>query len=404
MTRHVRLAVSIFVVLVVVPGVGVAAVEETNLLALGAGTLPVVEPPTYGGWPATNLLDDAPSSGWACEGGRVANNVFVFEMLGSAALTAFEFDAAGVDTEGAGAKDVVVEVSTTAKDAGFRPVLRASLQAGADNQRFAAQPRVEGRFVRLTIVNNHGATEWTELFGFRGLGERPVAAPIPDISGTYDTNYNKFHIRQQGTALTGCYEWNEGLLDGTIAGRAMQLTWSEGSSRGPTVFVFAPDGKSFRGLWWHGTDKGTPPAGEWNGTRVTTTVGGCPHWSGSVSGELHKGLAASGRVRLYGILFDTDKATLKPESLPTLDEVVTLLNAEPEWRITIEGHTDSTGAAAHNLALYEQRAAAVRAYLVSKGIAESRLATVGFGASKPVADNTTELGRAQNRRVELVRK
>jgi hypothetical protein len=68
------------------------------------------------------------------------------------------------------------------------------------------------------------------------------------------------------------------------------------------------------------------------------------------------------------------------------------------------GRTDSTGAAARNQTLSEPRAAAVEEYLVSKGVAVDRLTTVGFGASQPVADNGTELGRAQNRRVELVRK
>ena len=392
------------VVTLAATGLGLAADEETNLLGLGAGAIPVVEPPSYGGWPAINLLDDAPGSGWACEGGKIAGNAFVFELLAPATLTAFEFDAAGIDTEGAGARNVTVEVSTTSGEAGFLPVLRATLAAGKDGQRFAAQARVAGRFVRLTILDNHGAAEWTELFGFRGYGTPPAAEPIPSISGTYDTNYNQFHLRQQGTALTGCYEYNEGLFDGAIEGRVMRLTWAEGDSRGPAVFVFAPDGRSFRGIWWHGTDKGTPPAGEWNGTRVSAAVGGCPHWSGSVSGELRKGLAATGRVRLYGILFDTDKAAIKPESLPTLDEVVALMSAEPEWGITVEGHTDATGAAAHNQTLSEQRAASVKAYLVSKGVAEPRLTAAGFGASKPVADNATELGRAQNRRVELVRK
>ena len=132
-------------------------------------------------------------------------------------------------------------------------------------------------------------------------------------------------------------------------------------------------------------------------------MGSCPQWSGSVSGELRKGLAAAGRARLYGILFDIDSARLRSESLPTLDEVVRVLVAEPVWKITIEGHTDSTGTAAHNQILSEQRALAVRDYLIAKGIAPGRLSSVGLGQSRPVADNTTELGRAQNRRVELVR-
>lgn len=381
-----------------------AAAEQTNLLGLGEGAVVAVEPKHYSGWPAVNLLDDAPGSGWACAEGKVTGNVIVFELPYLSTITAFEMDAAGIDTDGAGAKDVVVEVSPASATSGFLPVLRATLRDKADNQRFAALARVEGRFVRLTILNNHGSEEWTELMGFRGYGTHRPAEPLGSIDGTYDTDYSKFHLRAQGTALVGCYEYNEGVFEGAVEGRVMKLTWVEGESRGPAVFVFAPDGKSFRGHWWRDTDKGAAPHGAWDGTRVSSEVGGCPHWSGSVSGELRKDLAGSGRARLYGILFDTDKATIRPESLPTLDEVVRMLGAEPEWRLTIEGHTDSTGTAAHNRTLSEQRAASVKAYLVAKGVAAERLATAGFGADTPVADNATELGRAQNRRVELVRR
>lgn len=395
--------VSAVVLLSALAAAAPAIAQEINLLAVGSGTLPVVEPPTFRRWPVINLLDDAPGSGWACLKGSIADNAFVFEMVVAATFTAFEFDAACIDTQGAGGKDVVVEVSASAKDSGFQPVLRATLKPAADGQRFPVQGSVAGRFVRLTIVNNHGSGEWTELCGFRGYGAAGAEEPIADISGTYDTNYNTFHMRQQGTALLGCYEYKQGLLNGTSEGRVMKLVWSEGARRGPAVLVFAPDGRSFRGFWWNDTDKGNPPAGVWDGTRTAPGVGSCPHWSGSVSGELHKELAADGRARLHGILFDTDKATIRPESLPALDEVVTLLAGEPEWRLVVEGHTDATGAADHNQTLSEQRAAAVKAYLVAKGVTESRLTTAGFGAAKPVADNATELGRAQNRRVELAR-
>ncbi len=378
--------------------------EEIDVLALGNGTLPVVEPPSFGSWPPIQLIDDARSSGWACPDGKIADNVFVFEMPAPATISAFEFDTAEIDGDGRGAKNVTVAVSPSGKDSGFQTVLAAALADRADQQRFAAQSKVEGRFVRLTVVDNHGDPKWTELMGFRGYGARAPGGAAPDISGTYDTNYNKFHLRQQGTALGGCYEYNEGLFDGTVEGRVMKLVWTEESGSGPAVLVFAPDGKSFRGYWWRGTDQGAPPDGEWNGTRISSEVGSCPHWSGSVSGELHKDLAASGRARLHGILFDTDSARIRPESLATLDEVVKMLTAESAWQILIEGHTDSSGAAAHNQTLSEQRAASVKDYLAGKGIAAARLSTAGFGASKPVADNATELGRAQNRRVELVRK
>jgi outer membrane protein OmpA-like peptidoglycan-associated protein len=385
---------------------GTAAAQETNLLALAEGTLPVASAPSYGGWPAVNLLDDAASTGWACPDGKIANNAFVFAMVAPATLTAFEFDTAGIDTDNSGAKDVIVEVSPTSQDAGFVPVLRATLEDRKNAQRFAAAKKVEGRWVRLTLVNNHGAEKWTELMGFRGYGVKAPPAPPVSINGTYHTSYNDFHLRHQGTAITGCYEYNEGLFDGTVEGRVAKLTWSEGggSSHGPAVFVFAPDGASFTGYWWHDTDKDRGVDGEWSGSRTSDAVGGCPHWSGSVGGELKKDLAATGRARLYGILFDTDSAHLRAESLPTLDEVVRLLNGEPTWALTVEGHTDSTGTAAHNQPLSEQRAKAVKEYLVGKGVAAERLATVGFGQSHPVADNATELGRAANRRVELVKK
>src|SRR6185503_3541494 len=116
------------------------------------------------------------------------------------------------------------------------------------------------------------------------------------------------------------------------------------------------------------------------------------------------GLQTSGRAVLHGILFDLDSATLRPESKPVLDEVVHLLAAEAAWKLTIEGHTDSSGTSAHNQTLSEQRAAAVKAYLVSQGVDTARLSTAGYGASRAVADNASELGRAQNRRVELVKK
>lgn len=385
-------------------GAGTSAqAQQTNLLALGEGALVASEPDHYGGWPAVNLLDDAPRSGWASASGKIAGNVIVFELPYFSTITAFELDTAEIDTDGAGAKDVVVEVSPASATSGFLPVLRATLKDRADNQRFPALGPVEGRFVRLTILNNHGSEEWTELMGFRGYGAHRPPEPLGNIDGTYDTDYSRFHLRAQGTALVGCYEYNEGVFEGSVEGRVMKLTWVEGESRGPAVFVFAPDGKSFRGFWWRDTDKGNAPHGAWDGTRVSSEVGGCPHWSGSVSGELRRGLSETGRARLYGILFDTDKATIRPESLPVLDEVVRMLGAEPEWKLTIEGHTDSTGTAAHNRALSEQRAASVKAYLVSKGIAAGRLATAGFGADRPVADNATGLGRAQNRRVELAR-
>lgn len=383
-----------------------AAGEPVNMLSLQEGALPVVIPANYGNWHAYYLLDGSPKSGWACESGNIINNVFVFELVETATLERFEFDNASVDAEGAGAKDVLVEVSTTSAQAGYTPVLETALVDRTGQQSFPATAKAPARWVRLTIRTNQGSAKWTELFTFRGFGEKPAMITPDNISGTYETSYSSFHVLQQGTALTGCYEYDEGLLEGTIEGRVMKITWRESGGpddRGPAVMVFAPDGKTFRGFWWKLGRGKDAPNGSWEGKKVSTQVGGCPHWSGSVGGELKKKLSAEKRARLYGILFDTNSSVIRPESKPVLDEVLDLLRTEPDWKLTIEGHTDAVGSNEHNLTLSQQRADSVKANLVTGGVDESRLKTAGFGESKPVADNDAELGRAQNRRVELVR-
>ena len=109
------------------------------------------------------------------------------------------------------------------------------------------------------------------------------------------------------------------------------------------------------------------------------------------------------RVAVYGIEFDTGKATLKPESEKVLAQVLALLNGQPDWKMKIEGHTDSTGTKAGNQSLSQQRAAVVVAWLVKNGIGPARLVGAGLGDTQPIADNVTEEGRARNRRVELVK-
>ncbi len=110
---------------------------------------------------------------------------------------------------------------------------------------------------------------------------------------------------------------------------------------------------------------------------------------------------ASGCWVLTNVLFDTDKATIKPVSYPELDDVVKVFNENSGLRVEVDGHTDSDGSDRHNMGLSQRRAEAVRAYLVGHGIAGDRLTARGFGESMPVASNATAEGKALNRRVEL---
>lgn len=109
------------------------------------------------------------------------------------------------------------------------------------------------------------------------------------------------------------------------------------------------------------------------------------------------------KIVTHGINFDVDKATLRPESMGTLNMIVKVMNNNPDLKFEVDGHTDNTGDPAHNMALSKQRAEAVEAQLEKMGISASRLSAKGFGASKPIDNNDTQAGRANNRRVEFVR-
>jgi OmpA-OmpF porin, OOP family len=118
--------------------------------------------------------------------------------------------------------------------------------------------------------------------------------------------------------------------------------------------------------------------------------------------SMKKELDANGRVALY-INFDTDKASVRPDGKPVVDQIATLLNNNAALALSIEGHTDASGDARRNKTLSTQRAQAVAAMLKDAGIAQSRLSATGHGADKPLGPNTDEAGRARNRRVELVK-
>lgn len=113
-------------------------------------------------------------------------------------------------------------------------------------------------------------------------------------------------------------------------------------------------------------------------------------------------LNRDGFVALY-INFDVNKADIKPESKPIVDEIAVLLKSNPVLKVSIEGHTDNTGDAQKNKLLSEQRAQSVKNALVKLGIDAGRMKAVGWGQEKPIADNRSEEGRAKNRRVEIVK-
>lgn len=119
--------------------------------------------------------------------------------------------------------------------------------------------------------------------------------------------------------------------------------------------------------------------------------------------ELKLALDAEGRVAVYGINFAVNEAFLQLGAEDVIKEFVKLLELYPDLKIEIQGHTDNTGSSEHNLQLSKRRAEAVKQYMLLFGLDSSRMISKGYGMTKPLADNGTEEGRAQNRRVELVK-
>ncbi len=120
------------------------------------------------------------------------------------------------------------------------------------------------------------------------------------------------------------------------------------------------------------------------------------------STDMLTALNTDGRIALY-INFDTGKSDIKPESQKIIDQIAEMLTANLSLKISVEGHTDNVGTPSSNKILSENRAKAVMNACLSKGIDKNRIAAIGWGQDKPIAENTTEEGKARNRRVEIVK-
>ena len=118
---------------------------------------------------------------------------------------------------------------------------------------------------------------------------------------------------------------------------------------------------------------------------------------------MEQALQTKERYDLYGLHFATDQSTIPADAKPLLDDIATTLKNFPDWHLRIVGHTDATADPQHNEALSLDRANAIKAGLIERGVDEQRLAAAGAGEKRPIAGNDTAEGRALNRRVELVR-
>ncbi|XAH24310.1 OmpA family protein [Xylophilus sp. GW821-FHT01B05] len=317
-----------------------------------------------------------------------------------------------------------VEVAAADQASGpWKTVLQQALpaqQAGFKAE-FKLDPPVQARFLRLQLQNDNPPGEAQIGLGqFMAYGSVPAEPPpARQIGGTLrfpiGFGASGFVVLQQsGAAVQGCVldaqRGDDGRLhiaaiEGTLAGgieAGGQLRFTTTATDGTTrrgIMSFSPDGSQVYAALFRGD-----AVEEAAGSRVP--LGAQPQCAPSAEADdnaLSQPLEAAGRVSLYGINFDLDASTLRPDARPAIAQIVALARKHADWRFTIEGHTDASGSEAHNQKLSEDRATAVVEALKTAGVDAARLRPQGFGATKPVAPNDSPAGRATNRRVELVR-
>jgi outer membrane protein OmpA-like peptidoglycan-associated protein len=386
---------------------------QKNLLAFGAGTMIVssTSESKAVGEGARHLIDEAPFV-WITAEGQTENQNVMLELPARTTLKTISFDTSQPTYyDHRAAKDVTVEISDVSANEGFQTILSATLKEDTDKQNFPVEREVAGRFVRFTAKNSYGSPKAILVKEIRGYGDQEPRQVMPNVSGTYQFgDYGELHLKQEGASIIGCYTYNQGIVEGNIDGRTMTLTTTEsGGAKGFAAVNFTDGGKKFISTLWSAA--GTK---EYDilrtGEKKNDKVGNCNHLptldgvnADAMKDQLERNLKATGRTIVYGINFDFNSDKIREESKPILDKVVTILKASSDWRVLIEGHTDNIGGESFNRTLSEKRAAAVKNYLTNTGIDVARLGSAGLGFSQPVATNDTEAGRAQNRRVELIK-
>lgn len=380
-----------------------------NLVALASGALPVhrASAPEQGG-EAYYMFDEDATTGWVSKDHQF-NEPTVVELADRSVIKSVEFDEARIDYDGRLPHEVLVEMSDTSATDGFKPIAKVSMTEMKDGQTFPVSAEVPGRWVRVTVTKAASDAAIAQIMEFRAFGDRLTHNPMPtNITGTYELtpSGDHLHLKQVGATVTGCYDHATEPLIGGMEGRILKFKYAVGENgSGPALLVIADNGNFFGG-WWR-TDSTVvehPTLDPLEGKRISADPGAtaCPQWSPEQ--QMASELKTKGRVRLYGINFDSDSDVIREESKPTLDQVASMLQSAADLKLTIEGHTDSTATPEHNQDLSTRRASSVKQYLVGKGIDAARLDAAGFGATKPVATNDTPLGRAANRRVELAKR
>ena len=403
-----------------------------------------------GEWKAENLLDGSADRGWAGQNKGAQSIIIAFKNNGLAEVHDILINPYTKEDKSNWAKDVEIQVSVTYPFRDFRSVGKLTLKNEGSNQVFSLSQPTHARYVKIRFLSNYGGSYMeageVQVMG-KLLPQAPAAPSFTNVAAAarggriekYTSQYDesswavKNLLEEDGnTQWAGKSSGSQEVIialsevteitDISINNYSKEdpNTWAkdvdvEISSTLPykgftaagkismpqigdlhTVSLSAPAPAKYVKVFFRTNNGGSYMEAARIRVYKTEAPGGKP---------LAQQLAETGRAVVHEIHFGFNSAEILPGSETVLNQIAKLLRDNPKLELVIEGHTDNVGDAKFNLELSRKRAEAVKRWLVDKkGIAEVRLTTAGYGLIRPIADNGTEEGRAQNRRVELVRR
>lgn len=410
---------------IAVAGANAQDKELINAAALQSGSYMYSTPNSYA---KTNLMSgsitgyapealfDLSNKIWCSAKGQAFPHEFVLELTETFLIEKLTFDNhCEKNYAGIHAKEVKVEFSTISPLASYSEVGTYTLNPEEKHE--FTFPAREARWIRITILSNHGHKQYTELaeFGAHGTPKNPSIQPI-QIDGRWETNWGWVDFSQSRSSVSGNYKYNNGLIKyGGINRNQITYKWEEkvASQEGWVLLFMNAEGTRLTGVWCHNSnwdkygfwimdrDKGIPiePL-----TEATPEPPAPPkvEVKQEVVKQMETTLKKEGKLTLYGINFNINSAEITADSYVVLDQLAEIIKGNKKLNVRIEGHTDSSGSDTYNQQLSEKRAQAVMQYLIDNhGITSDRLASEGKGEQSPIASNDTEAGKAANRRVEI---
>jgi len=400
-----------------------ATPAQTNVAGLWSGAFVVNRDKEDRSW--YPLLNEIPDHAGFMRNGSRQELVIALAQASSVDVLRFR----GLSDAGArsNARHARVEASAGGTQGPWTVIYDADLpgQDGYDTRVPLAQP-VKAGALRLTLTGNRWSGDQDEgqigLQQFMAYGKPEAAADkVRQVGGIYQfpvefgsSGYVLLH--QDGAAVEGCY------VEGDYSNKQMKITQVLGTISGGLengallafrrttegapekgAMAFSPDGSHAYAALVKGDARTFDSVREAGGWRLADQAPPCFPKAEAAPDPIGQALEGAGRVQLYGVNFETDSDVLSAAARPLLDRAAKAVLAHPDWRLRVEGHTDSTGGDARNQPLSERRAAAVKRYLEGAGVPADRLDAKGYGATHPLMSNDTPFGRAQNRRVELAR-